>query len=432
MHYPEKKDFQDSGLFGSSEAQQLFEQAREAKAVIKVLGVGGAGGNAVNRMIASGMTGVEFWVLNTDAQVLEMAHTQNRLKLGNKITRGLGAGGNPSIGQKAAEESREDISNAIEGADMVFITSGMGGGTGTGAAPVVANIARDMGALTVAVVTKPFAFEGRRRMQQALIGLDALKQDVDTLIVIPNDKLLDVVERRTSMQEAFRIADDILLRGVQGISDIITVPGLINVDFADVKAVMNQSGSAIMGIGRGTGEGRALEAARMAVNSPLLETTIDGANGVIFSVTGGSDMTLHEVNEAAEIVYDAVDPDANIIFGSVIDERLQGEIQITVIATGFELRNAQAVGATAAGTRYEAVHSPFETAAFGGNKMPAGAEAYHYAPAGGGRVSIPAQQQQAMATAGKQPRSAMGHLENNLAETARRILDLPDFLRPRK
>ena len=230
------------------------------------------------------------------------------------------------------------------------------------------------------------------------------------------------------MQEAFRIADDILLRGVQGISDIITVPGLINVDFADVKAVMNQSGSAIMGIGRGTGEGRALEAARMAVNSPLLETTIDGANGVIFSVTGGSDMTLHEVNEAAEIVYDAVDPDANIIFGSVIDERLQGEIQITVIATGFELRNAQAVGATAAGTRYEAVHSPFETAAFSGSKIPVNAgsaDAYGYAPAVG-RASIP---QQAV----KQPaRSAMGNLENNLAETARRILDLPDFLRPRK
>jgi cell division protein FtsZ len=351
-----------------------------------------------------------------------MAHTQNRLKLGNKITRGLGAGGNPSIGQKAAEESREDISNAIEGADMVFITSGMGGGTGTGAAPVVANIARDMGALTVAVVTKPFAFEGRRRMQQALAGLESLKEDVDTLIVIPNDKLLDVVERRTSMQEAFRIADDILLRGVQGISDIITVPGLINVDFADVKAVMNQSGSAIMGIGRGTGEGRALEAARMAVNSPLLETTIDGANGVIFSVTGGSDMTLHEVNEAAEIVYDAVDPDANIIFGSVIDERLQGEIQITVIATGFELRNAQALGATGEGTRYAAVHSPFETNAFAGSKMPVNAEAYAYA----GRTPVQP------AGAVKQARGAMSNLENNLAETARRILDLPDFLRPMK
>jgi cell division protein FtsZ len=308
------------------------------KATIKVIGVGGAGGNAVNRMITDGMTGVEFWLMNTDAQVLEMGRTENRVQLGNKITRGLGAGGNPAIGQKAAEESRDDIMASLEDADMVFITAGMGGGTGTGAASVVAGIARDLGALTVAVVTKPFMFEGRRRQQQAQHGLEALKEAVDTLIVIPNDKLLQVVERRTSMKEAFRLADDILFRGVQGISDIITVPGLINVDFADVKAVMSQSGSAIMGIGSGSGEGRAIEAAMMAVNSPLLETSIEGASGVIFNVTGGSDLTLHEVNEAAEIVYQAVDKDANIIFGSVIDDRMQGEIKITVIATGFEMR----------------------------------------------------------------------------------------------
>ncbi|MFM7469218.1 MAG: cell division protein FtsZ [Vampirovibrionales bacterium] len=311
------------------------------KATIKVIGVGGAGGNAVNRMIADGMTGVEFWLMNTDAQVLEAGRTENRIQLGNKITRGLGAGGNPAIGQKAAEESRDDIMVALEDADMVFITAGMGGGTGTGAAAVVAGIARDLGALTVAVVTKPFMFEGRRRQQQANHGLEALREAVDTLIVIPNDKLLQVVERRTSMKEAFRLADDILFRGVQGISDIITVPGLINVDFADVKAVMSQSGSAIMGIGHGSGEGRAIEAAMMAVNSPLLETSIEGASGVIFNVTGGSDLTLHEVNEAAEIVYQAVDKDANIIFGSVIDDRMQGEIKITVIATGFDMRGGQ-------------------------------------------------------------------------------------------
>jgi cell division protein FtsZ len=308
------------------------------KASIKVVGVGGGGSNAVNRMILSGMSGVEFWVMNTDAQVIDMASTQTRLQLGQKITRGLGAGGNPAIGMKAAEESRDDIISALEGADMVFITAGMGGGTGTGAAAVVAGIAREIGALTVAVVTRPFTFEGRRRQQQAIQGLESLRENVDTLIVIPNDKLLDVVERRTSMQEAFRIADEVLLRGVQGISDIITVSGLINVDFADVKAIMSASGSAIMGVGKGSGEGRALEAARMAINSPLLETSIEGAHGVIFNVTGGSDMTLHEVNEAAEIIYQSVDKDANIIFGSVIDERIQGEIQITVIATGFELK----------------------------------------------------------------------------------------------
>jgi cell division protein FtsZ len=402
----------------------------DSRAVIKVFGVGGAGGNAVNRMIESGMSGVDFWVLNTDAQVLQMARTNNRLQIGSKITRGLGAGGNPSIGQKAAEESREDIAAAIEGADMVFITAGMGGGTGTGAAAVVADIARDMGALTVGVVTKPFGFEGRRRFQQASHGLEALKENVDTLIVIPNDRLLDVVERRTSMQEAFHVADDILLRGVQGISDIITIPGLINVDFADVKAVMNQSGSAIMGIGRGSGEGRALEAARMAVNSPLLETTIDGASGVIFSVTGGADMTLHEVNEAAEIVYDAVDPEANIIFGSVIDDKLQGEVQITVIATGFELDNSnqRQHQAQQKSQQYTGVQSPFESFIRRNNgqqapiQEPVATNAYG---ASGYASSICGQKEVAEYT----PSQSMG---NSVAETARRILDLPDFLRPRR
>ena len=306
---------------------------------IKVVGVGGGGGNAVNRMIKAGLGGVDFWAMNTDAQVLEMSTAENKIRLGNKLTSGLGAGGDPSIGEKAAEETRDHIVQALDGADMVFVTAGMGGGTGTGAAPVVAKIAKELGALTIGVVTKPFSFEGKRRLNQALQGLEKLKETVDALIVIPNDKLLEVVERRTTMREAFQVVDEVLLRGVQGISDIITVPGLINVDFADVKAVMQSSGSALMGIGRGTGEGRAMEAAKLAINSPLLETSINGASGIIMNVTGGSDMTLHEVTEAAQVIHDAVLDDAIVTFGSVIDDRIQGEIQITVIATGFELKN---------------------------------------------------------------------------------------------
>lgn len=313
-------------------------QSMSNQANIKVVGVGGGGGNAVNRMIAAGLSGVDFWVMNTDAQVLQMSSSVNSIQLGSKLTNGLGAGGDPTKGEKAAEESRDDIMVALDGADMVFITAGMGGGTGTGAAPVVAQIAKELGALTVAVVTKPFSFEGKRRMNQALQGLEKLRENVDTIIIIPNDKLIEVVERRTTIREAFYVVDEVLLRGVQGISDIITVPGLINVDFADVKAVMSMSGSALMGIGRGSGEGRAMEAAKIAVNSPLLETSINGASGVIFNVTGGPDMTLHEVYEAAEIIHEAVLDDAIVIFGSVIDDRIQGEIQITVIATGFDLK----------------------------------------------------------------------------------------------
>jgi cell division protein FtsZ len=389
------------------------------KATIKVVGVGGGGSNAVNRMIASGMEGVQFWVMNTDSQVLEMAGTQNRLNLGHKITRGLGAGGNPSIGQKAAEESRDDVMAALEGADMVFITAGMGGGTGTGAAAIVASVAREIGALTVGVVTRPFTFEGRRRQQQAVSGLESLREAVDTLIVIPNDKLLEVIERRTSMQEAFRIADDVLLRGVQGISDIITVPGLINVDFADVKAIMSMAGSAIMGIGRGSGEGRALEAARMAVNSPLLETSIEGASGVIFNVTGGPDMTLHEVNEAADIVYQAVDKDANIIFGSVIDEKLTGEIQITVIATGFDLKNQNLQGQA-----QDTVRTPFENvtraAGYAGASSATGASAN----AGGGATAT-------QTLAATRLEEAVGSRKDNSANK-KSWLDLPDFLQPKQ
>jgi cell division protein FtsZ len=302
---------------------------------IKVIGVGGGGSNAVNRMIASDIEGIEFWTMNTDAQALSHSDAERRIQLGQKLTRGLGAGGNPAIGQKAAEESREEIAHALEGADLVFITAGMGGGTGTGAARIVAEVAKEMGALTVGVVTRPFTFEGRRRTNQAEEGISGLQSQVDTLIIIPNDKLLQAINEQTPVQEAFRIADDVLRSGVQGISDIITIPGLINVDFADVRAVMADAGSALMGIGEGSGKSRAREAAIQAITSPLLESSIEGARGVVLNITGGADMTLIEVNTAAETIYEVVDPNANIIFGAVIDPNMQGEMRITVIATGF-------------------------------------------------------------------------------------------------
>ncbi|MGD1862020.1 MAG: cell division protein FtsZ [Leptolyngbyaceae cyanobacterium] len=309
-------------------------------AKIKVIGVGGGGCNAVNRMIDSGLSGIEFWTVNTDAQALLNTATENRLQIGQKLTRGLGAGGNPAIGQKAAEESRDEIAASLEESDLVFITAGMGGGTGTGAAPVVAEVAKESGALTVGVVTRPFTFEGRRRTGQADEGIEALQSRVDTLIVIPNDRLLSVISEQTPVQEAFQSADDVLRQGVQGISDIIMIPGLVNVDFADVRAVMADAGSALMGIGLGSGKSRAREAAIAAISSPLLESSIDGASGSVFNITGGTDLTLHEVNAAAEIIYEAVDPNANIIFGAVIDERMQGEVKITVIATGFNLESS--------------------------------------------------------------------------------------------
>jgi len=305
-------------------------------ATIKVFGIGGGGTNAVNRMIGSGVKGVEFWGVNTDLQALSVSLADNRLQLGVKLTRGLGAGSNPEVGQKGAEESREDIKQALSGADMVFLTAGMGGGTGTGASPVIAEVAKELGILTIAVVTKPFRFEGPVRIAQAESGVALLKEKVDALIVIPNDKLLQVVERKTSIIEAFKVADDVLRQGVKGISDLITVPGLINLDFADVRTIMFEAGSAMMGIGTGSGENRAVEAAEQAISSPLLEETITGAKGVIFNVTGGTDLTLYEVNDAAEVIYNAVDPDANIIFGAVIDEKLQGDVVVTVIATGFK------------------------------------------------------------------------------------------------
>lgn len=313
-----------------------FDQEIESLAKIKVIGVGGGGCNAVNRMIESGIEGVEFIVVNTDAQALHLSKAETRLQIGEKLTRGLGAGANPEIGKKAAEESREVLMNALKGADMVFVTAGMGGGTGTGAAPVIAEIAKELGALTVGVVTKPFRFEQKRRMGQAEMGVSQLKEKVDTLIVIPNDRLLEIVDRNTSMLEAFREADNVLRQGVSGISDLIATPGLINVDFADVKAIMTERGSALMGIGIASGENRATEAAKKAVNSPLLETSIDGARGVLMHISGGSNLSLWEVNEAADIVSSAADPDVNMIFGAVINPELDDEILVTVIATGFE------------------------------------------------------------------------------------------------
>ncbi|HHY36669.1 MAG TPA: cell division protein FtsZ [Firmicutes bacterium] len=317
-----------------------FDMEMDNFAQIKVVGVGGGGNNAINRMIAANLRGVDFVAVNTDAQALLLSEAPQKIQIGEKLTKGLGAGANPEIGKKAAEESREVLQQALKGADMVFITAGMGGGTGTGACPIVAELAKELGALTVGVVTKPFTFEGRRRQVQAEKGIAELKEKVDTLIIIPNDRLLTVVEKRTSIIEAFRIADDVLRQGVQGISDLIAVPGLINLDFADVKTIMHETGSALMGIGRASGENRAAEAARMAISSPLLETSIDGAKGVLFNITGGSSLGLFEVNEAAEIIAEAADPDANIIFGAVIDESMEDEVKVTVIATGFEQRPA--------------------------------------------------------------------------------------------
>ncbi|GAC1429821.1 MAG: hypothetical protein PVS3B3_25870 [Ktedonobacteraceae bacterium] len=308
----------------------------EGFAQIRVIGVGGGGSNAVNRMIQANMTGIEFIAINTDSQALQLNEAPRHIRIGDKLTRGLGAGGNPSVGGKAAEENAEEIYEALKGSDMVFITAGMGGGTGTGASPIVAQIARELGALTVGVVTKPFSFEGRKRLLSAEEGIANLKQHVDTLITVPNDRLLQVADKRTPLSEAFRLADDVLRQGIQGISDLITVPGLINLDFADVKTIMSAAGSALMAIGEASGETRASDAAQIAIASPLLDIDISGARGVLFNITGGMDLTLFEVNEAADVIYHAAHPEANIIFGAVQDPNFDGKVKITVIATGFD------------------------------------------------------------------------------------------------
>ncbi|MFC4023236.1 cell division protein FtsZ [Oceanobacillus longus] len=313
-----------------------FDTNMEELATIKVIGVGGGGNNAVNRMIEHGVEGVDFIAVNTDAQALNLSKADSKIQIGGKLTRGLGAGANPEVGKKAAEESKEQLEEVLQGADMVFVTAGMGGGTGTGAAPVIAQVAKDLGALTVGVVTRPFSFEGKRRSTQAITGIDTLKGSVDTLIVIPNDRLLEIVDKNTPMLEAFREADNVLRQGVQGISDLIAKPGLINVDFADVKTIMFDKGSALMGIGIATGETRATEAAKKAISSPLLETSIDGAHGILMNITGGTNLSLYEVQEAADLVTSAADKEVNVIFGSVINENLNDEIVVTVIATGFD------------------------------------------------------------------------------------------------
>ncbi len=312
-------------------------------AMIKVIGVGGGGTNAVNRMIAEGLRGVDFLAINTDAQALVHSHAPQKIRIGEKLTRGLGAGGDPITGEKAAEESAEDLYDALVGSDMVFITAGMGGGTGTGAAPVVARIAKEAGALAIGVVTKPFTFEGSKRRNVAEDGLSRLKEQVDTLIIIPNDRLLEVVDKKVSLQAAFRAADDVLRQGIQGISELITVPGLINLDFADVKAIMGAGGAALMAVGRASGENRAVAAAEAAIKSPLLDVTIDGARGVLFNVTAGESLTLHEVYEAAEVVRRVSDPEVNLIFGAVIDPSLKDDLMVTVIATGFAANAAVSV-----------------------------------------------------------------------------------------
>jgi len=339
----------------------------EQFANIKVVGVGGGGNNAVNRMIEEGLDGVEFVAINTDAQALMASNAGITIRIGEKITRGLGAGSDPQIGYEAAEENAEEIAQAIDGADMVFITAGMGGGTGTGAAPVVAEAAKSQGALTVGVVTKPLTVEGKKRMNNAIEGIEELKNKVDTLIVIPNDRLLEVAEEQTSLMDAFKIADNVLRQGVQGISDLITITGIINLDFADVKTIMTEAGSALMGIGKSNGENRATDAAKLAIASPLLEASIDGARGVLLNITGGLDLGIHEANEAFRVIQEVADPDANIILGAVIDEELDNEVKVTVIATGFDTsRKKESIKETEQKSIEE---DDFETESFSGDDL---------------------------------------------------------------
>ncbi len=367
-----------------------FDTSIDQGAVIKVIGVGGGGNNAVNRMIEHGVQGVDFIAVNTDAQALEQSKASYKLQIGGKLTRGLGAGANPEVGKKAAEESREQLEEVLRGADMVFVTAGMGGGTGTGAAPVIAQISRDLGALTVGVVTRPFTFEGRKRQTQAVGGISNLKEAVDTLIVIPNDKLLQIVDKSTPMLEAFREADNVLRQGVQGISDLIATPGLINLDFADVKTIMSDKGSALMGIGIATGENRATEAAKKAISSPLLETSIDGAKGVIMNITGGMNLSLYEVQEAADIVASASDEEVNMIFGSVINENLNDEIIVTVIATGFsdDIATGTSSGSTLGG-RPLGGHTPPPIQQHARPEQPVQAEPVRQAPPQEEQLDIP-------------------------------------------
>ncbi len=412
--------------------------AQNYLAVIKVVGIGGGGVNAINRMIEVGLKGVEFIAINTDAQALLMSDADVKLDVGRELTRGLGAGADPEVGRRAAEDHTEEIEEALRGADMVFVTAGEGGGTGTGGAPVVAKIARQIGALTIGVVTRPFTFEGRRRANQAESGIGALREEVDTLIVIPNDRLLSISDRSVSMLDAFRSADQVLLSGVQGITDLITTPGLINLDFADVKSVMQGAGSALMGIGSARGEDRAVQAAELAISSPLLEASIEGAHGVLLSVQGGSDLGLFEINEAARLVQEAAHPDANIIFGAVIDDSLGDEVRVTVIAAGFDggapiqRSDDRALGQVQAGGggRSASVSSS--------QARPAAPQPQASPPAGGGSTgqgAAPAKAQAPEPVAAPSPASPPAP-ERSAAPPPRTVtyqdaedLDVPDFLK---
>ncbi|WP_043263947.1 cell division protein FtsZ [Streptomyces sp. CT34] len=405
-------------------------------AVIKVVGIGGGGVNAINRMIEVGLKGVEFIAINTDAQALLMSDADVKLDVGREMTRGLGAGANPDVGRKAAEDHREEIEEVLKGADMVFVTAGEGGGTGTGGAPVVANIARSLGALTIGVVTRPFTFEGRRRANQAEDGIASLREEVDTLIVIPNDRLLSISDRQVSVLDAFKSADQVLLSGVQGITDLITTPGLINLDFADVKSVMSEAGSALMGIGSARGDDRAVAAAEMAISSPLLEASIDGARGVLLSISGGSDLGLFEINEAAQLVSEAAHPEANIIFGAVIDDALGDEVRVTVIAAGFDggqppaRRDAQQTAMPAPKREEPAPAAPSRPVAPPAEPRPA---------AFGGLGAVPPVRDEAPATSetsslGEVPAPPAGGASvpparPSYSDSAAEELDVPDFLK---
>lgn len=353
-------------------------QLVENFAQIKVVGVGGGGSNAVNRMIEEGLTGVEFIAVNTDAQALLLSDAPMRVRIGDKLTRGLGAGGDPEVGRKAAEESSDELYQVLDGADMVFITAGLGGGTGTGGAPIISKIAKEVGALTIGVVTRPFTFEGAHRADTSRAGIESLKEQVDTLIVIPNDRLLQIVDKKANLQQAFSVADDVLRQGIQGISELITVPGLINLDFADVRTIMSEGGAALMAVGRASGEDRARKAAEMAISSQLLDVTIDGARGILFNVTGSGDMTLFEVNEAAAIIKETAHPDVNLIFGAVIDPGMSDELRVTVIATGFEQPSSSQARIRA--SRRRPVRAEAEAALF--RAQSSGQQAASPAPAG--------------------------------------------------
>ncbi|MGB0385631.1 MAG: cell division protein FtsZ [Ardenticatenaceae bacterium] len=414
-------------------------------AKIKVIGVGGGGSNAVNRMIQEAITGVEFIAINTDSQALMLSEAPTRIRIGDKITRGLGAGGNPEIGARAAEESVDEIHEAVRGADLVFITAGLGGGTGTLASSVVARVARDAGALTIAVITRPFTFEGSRRSENARAGLSALQNEVDTMIVIPNDRLLHLVDKRVSINEAFKTADDVLRQGIQGISELITRPGLINLDFADVRSIMGHGGAALMAVGVGSGENRVADAAQAAIASPLLDITIDGARGILFNVTGGDDVSLFEINEAAEIIGETADPNAHIIFGTVIDPSLTDEVRITVIATGFEQPATQATAARTSQSRSSSSRERTRASTPQSRPAPAPAQAEPRAPRGRSsgsrsRRSEPATPPPAPQRAPQQPPQTPSGRGTRLHEKVKEFpvrnydredLDIPAFLRRR-